>query len=114
VRTRFTGISRGTEGIVFRGEVPSSEFARMRAPFQDGDFPAPVKYGYINVGEVEQGPAQLIGRTIYCLYPHQTRYQVPATRCTPLPDGHCARARGAGREPGDRRQRALGRRAAHR
>jgi hypothetical protein len=86
VRTRFSGISRGTEGLVFRGEVPRSEYRRMRAPFQDGDFPAPVKYGYINVGEVEQGPAALLGAAVYCLYPHQTRYQVPAAAVTPLPD----------------------------
>ena len=85
VRTSYTGISRGTEGIVFRGEVPSSEYVRMRAPFQDGDFPAPVKYGYISVGDVEQGPAELIGRRVYCLYPHQTRYQVPADAVHPLP-----------------------------
>jgi hypothetical protein len=87
VRTRFSGISRGTEGLVFRGEVPASEYQRMRAPFQEGEFPAPVKYGYINVGEVEQGPAELLGRAVYCLYPHQTRYQVPASAVTPLPDG---------------------------
>ena len=44
----------------------------MRAPFQAGDFPAPVKYGYINVGRVEQGPPGLVGRVVFCLYPHQT------------------------------------------
>lgn len=87
VRTRFTGISRGTEGIVFRGEVPVSEYQRMRAPFQVGAFPSPVKYGYSNVGEVEQGPKGLAGRLVYCLYPHQTRYQVPAEAVYPLPDG---------------------------
>ncbi|MGB5736378.1 MAG: zinc-binding alcohol dehydrogenase, partial [Thiohalocapsa sp.] len=86
VRTRFSGISRGTEALVFRGEVPVSEYQRMRAPFQDGDFPAPVKYGYINVGEVEQGPSALLGRMVYALYPHQTCYQLPADAVTPLPD----------------------------
>lgn len=87
VRTRYSGISRGTEGLVFRAEVPASEHQRMRAPFQDGDFPAPVKYGYCNVGEVEQGPADAVGQAVFCLYPHQTHYQVPATAVTPLPDG---------------------------
>jgi threonine dehydrogenase-like Zn-dependent dehydrogenase len=86
VRTRFSGISRGTEALVFRGQVPDSEYQRMRAPFQAGDFPAPVKYGYISVGDVEQGPAALLGRTVYCLYPHQTRYRVPAAAVHPLPD----------------------------
>lgn len=87
VRTLHTGVSRGTEGLVFRGEVPASEAQRMRAPFQVGEFPAPVKYGYVNVGVVEAGPADLLGRTVFCLYPHQTVYQVPAQAVIPLPDG---------------------------
>jgi len=86
VRTRYSGISRGTEALVFRGEVPASEYERMRAPFQAGDFPGPVKYGYISVGDVEDGPSELIGRSVYCLYPHQTRYRVPAAAVHPLPD----------------------------
>lgn len=87
VRTLYTGISRGTESLVFRGEVPASEYRRMRCPFQDGDLPAPVKYGYSNVGVVEQGPAHLMGRIVFCLYPHQTRYLVPADAVHPVPDG---------------------------
>jgi threonine dehydrogenase-like Zn-dependent dehydrogenase len=57
----------------------------MRAPFQEGDFPGPVKYGYLNVGAVEQGPAELRGRTVFCLYPHQTAYVVPAAAVTVVP-----------------------------
>jgi NADPH:quinone reductase-like Zn-dependent oxidoreductase len=87
VRTLHTGVSRGTEGLVFRGEVPASEWQRMRAPFQVGEFPGPVKYGYVNVGVVEAGPADLLGRTVFCLYPHQTVYQVPASAVAPLPEG---------------------------
>jgi NADPH:quinone reductase-like Zn-dependent oxidoreductase len=87
VRTLFSGISRGTETLVFSGAVPESEHHRMRAPFQVGDFPAPVKYGYSNVGVVDEGPAALRGRPIFCLYPHQTRYVVPAAAVHTLPDG---------------------------
>jgi threonine dehydrogenase-like Zn-dependent dehydrogenase len=86
VRALYSGISRGTETLVFRGEVPPSEYARMRAPFQAGEFPAPVKYGYASVGEVEEGPADLVGRRVFCLHPHQTGYVVPATAVHPLPD----------------------------
>ncbi|HET6626722.1 MAG TPA: zinc-binding alcohol dehydrogenase [Nocardioidaceae bacterium] len=86
VRTLRSGISRGTETLVFRGGVPQSQYAAMRAPFQDGDFPGPVKYGYLNVGVVEQGPPELRGRTVFCLYPHQTRYVVPAAAVVPVPD----------------------------
>lgn len=87
VRTRFSGISRGTETLVFAGRVPASQYAAMRAPFQEGDFPAPVKYGYLNVGVVEQGPARLLGRTVFCLYPHQTAYVVPAGAVVEVPAG---------------------------
>jgi threonine dehydrogenase-like Zn-dependent dehydrogenase len=87
VRTVRTGVSRGTEMLVFRGGVPPSQYAAMRAPFQEGDFPGPVKYGYLNVGAVEQGPASLRGRTVFCLYPHQTAYVVPAAAVTVVPEG---------------------------
>ena len=80
MRTLCSGVSRGTETLVFRGGVPESQYAAMRAPFQEGDFPGPVKYGYLNVGVVEEGPAALLGRTVFCLYPHQTRYVVPVER----------------------------------
>jgi len=86
VRTVRSGISRGTEALVFRGGVPNGERARMRAPFQEGDFPGPVKYGYLNVGAVEEGPAELDGRTVFCLYPHQTAYVVPAAAVSVVPD----------------------------
>lgn len=87
VRALHSGISRGTELLVFTGRVPQSEYQRMRAPFQEGEFPAPVKYGYASVGLVEQGPPQLQGRTVFCLHPHQSRYVVPASAVHPLPEG---------------------------
>jgi hypothetical protein len=87
VRSVYSGVSRGTEALVFGGRVPPSEWERMRAPFQAGQFPAPVKYGYASVGVVEQGPQELVGRTVFVLYPHQTRYIVPASAVHLLPDG---------------------------
>jgi threonine dehydrogenase-like Zn-dependent dehydrogenase len=87
VRTLRSGVSRGTETLVFGGHVPESQHATMRAPFQEGDFPGPVKYGYLNVGVVERGPEALSGRTVFCLYPHQTAYVVPAAAVTVVPDG---------------------------
>ena len=86
VRTVRSGISRGTETLVFRGAVPLDQRLRMRAPFQEGDFPGPVKYGYLNVGAVEEGPAELRGRMVFCLYPHQTAYVVPANSVSLVPE----------------------------
>ncbi|HSG48596.1 MAG TPA: zinc-binding alcohol dehydrogenase [Longimicrobiales bacterium] len=91
VRALYSGISRGTEARVFRGEVPPSQRAVMRAPFQEGEFPGPVKYGYMSVGVVEEGAGlrgrELQGRTVFCLHPHQDRYVVPAAAAIPLPHG---------------------------
>ena len=87
VQTLYSGVSRGTESLVFNGAVPASEWQRMRAPFQTGDFPAPVKYGYANVGRVISGAPGLIDQTVFCLYPHQTHYVVPVSAVHILPAG---------------------------
>jgi threonine dehydrogenase-like Zn-dependent dehydrogenase len=86
VRAQASAISRGTESLVFTGRVPPSEYQQMRCPFQEGDFPGPVKYGYASVGIVEAGPAALRGRRVFCLYPHQDLYVVPASAVVPVPD----------------------------
>ena len=86
VETLYTGISRGTETLVFAGRVPPSQRAAMRCPHQAGEFPGPVKYGYCSVGRVAEGPPELAGRAVFCLHPHQDRYVVPAAAVTPLPD----------------------------
>src|SRR5579883_3147623 len=89
VRAVASGVSRGTESLVFHGRVPSSERQRMRCPFQEGEFPAPVKYGYASVGVVEalgpEAPAELLGERVFCLYPHQDRYVASAAAVLPVP-----------------------------
>ena len=86
VRSICSGISRGTEMLVHAGRIPEEVGDSMRAPFQVGSWPGPVKYGYLSVGTVEQGPASLQGRRVFCLHPHQDRYVVPASVLTPVPD----------------------------
>jgi 2-desacetyl-2-hydroxyethyl bacteriochlorophyllide A dehydrogenase len=85
IRTRFSGVSRGTEALIYAGRVPASERQRMRAPFQAGEFPGPVKYGYCNVGEVESGHGGLTGKTVFSLFPHQTRFIAPTSALHVLP-----------------------------
>jgi threonine dehydrogenase-like Zn-dependent dehydrogenase len=87
VRARHSGISRGTELLVHAGLVGPEVAELMRAPFQEGELPGPVKYGYLSVGVVEQGPDHLLGRDVFCLFPHQDRYVVPVDRLTLLPPG---------------------------
>src|SRR5262245_40403246 len=85
VRALYGALSRGTERLVFFGRVPPSEHARMRAPLMGGAFPFPVKYGYINVGRVEDGPRDLVGQTVFTLHPHQDLFAVSADMVVPVP-----------------------------
>ena len=85
LRALVSGISRGTESLVFAGQIPESEWKRMRCPFQEGDFPFPVKYGYAMVARVEEGPADLEGQRVFCLHPHQTRMTLPVDAVLPVP-----------------------------
>lgn len=87
VRSVFGALSRGTESLVFRGQVPEAEYNRMRAPFMGGAFPFPVKYGYSNVGRVEQGPESLIGKLVFSLMPHQTAFQAGSDAVIVVPVG---------------------------
>ena len=86
VETRATGISRGTERLVFEGRVPSSQWAAMRAPLQYGEFPAPLSYGYAAVGVVRAGAPHLLGKRVFVLHPHHDHFIAPAAMCTPVPD----------------------------
>ena len=86
IRTLASAISRGSESLVFRGEVPESEWQRMRCPFQEGEFPAPVKYGYSSVGMIEEGPVEALGRRVFCLHPHQDRFVVPRDAVADIPE----------------------------
>ncbi len=92
VETLHTGVSRGSELLVHRGGVPARVADLMRAPFGVGDLraptpEAPVKYGYLAVGVVAEGPPDLLGRTVFGLHPHQDRFVVPAAALVPVPDG---------------------------
>lgn len=91
VCTLWSGVSRGTERLVCEGRVPTCEHERMRAPFQDGAFPFPVKYGYCAVGRVEAGPADMLGATVFCLHPHQDRFVAARDRLTRVPEAVPAR-----------------------
>ena len=91
VRTLWSGLSRGTERLVFNGRVPPGEWERMRAPFQEGAFSFPVKYGYAAVGVVEEGAQDIVGKEVFCLFPHQDRFVAPLSALRPLPAGLPAR-----------------------
>lgn len=86
VRALASGVSRGTERLVLKGAIPKSEWQRMRAPFQEGAFPFPVKYGYACAGIVEAGPQTLRGKRVFCLHPHQSDFNISAEHLLLIPD----------------------------
>ena len=111
VRTLRSGVSRGTETLVFRGAVPPDQHERMRAPHQDGDFPGPVKYGYLNVGVVEAGPSGAARQDRVLPAPAPDGVRRPGHGRDRGAGGRPRRPGGARRDRRDRGQRALGRRA---
>jgi threonine dehydrogenase-like Zn-dependent dehydrogenase len=80
VHTIASGVSRGTESLVFAGGVPVNQYQAMRAPLMGGEFPFPVKYGYSTVGRIANG-----GR-VFALHPHQDVFLAPQGMCIPVPD----------------------------
>src|SRR5690606_41555621 len=96
IEARVSGISRGTESLVFRGHVPQSQRMTMRCPFQAGEFPARVKYGYPSGGVIAYGPASRMGERVFCLHPHQDIYPLRTAAAVRVPpgvtDGRCALA----------------------
>lgn len=86
VVTLWSAISRGTERLVFEGRIPKTEMLRMRAPFQAGEFSFPIKYGYCAVGRVEAAPKEWIGKFVFCLHPHQSRFIVPLNALRLVPE----------------------------
>ena len=86
VKTAFSALSRGTERLILMGEVPETERERMRAPLQAGEFPFPVKYGYSAAGTVTHGPAELVGKRVFSLHPHQDHFHAPAALVAEIPD----------------------------
>jgi threonine dehydrogenase-like Zn-dependent dehydrogenase len=75
-----SGVSRGTEALVFAGRVPPSQYQAMRLPLMSGAFPFPVKYGYSAVGCTDEGAR------VFVLHPHQDVFLAPVPMCIPLPD----------------------------
>ena len=76
IKTHYSGISKGTEKLVASGKISKDQFEIMKSPFQEGTFSYPIKYGYINVGKIIDGPSSIVGKTIFSLSPHQTIFEI--------------------------------------
>ncbi|GAB3842067.1 zinc-dependent alcohol dehydrogenase [Nesterenkonia populi] len=90
IETLVSGVSRGTEGLVHRGEVPDAVAHLMRAPNQLGDLPHPVSHGYLNVGVVREGAEHLVGQRVFTLSGHRQHVVMSTEDCHVLPAGMSA------------------------
>lgn len=86
VRGLYSGISQGTEMLLYRGEGPQD----FDPSLFDGDTTSlyPRRYGYSWVGEVVQSRAPTIspGQRIFCLRPHGDRHVIDVGQLRVLPD----------------------------
>jgi threonine dehydrogenase-like Zn-dependent dehydrogenase len=81
VRTLCSGISGGTERLVYRGEVPAGlELDDTIDALGGGTFSYPFAYGYACVGEVAES-AQMV----FAFHPHQDVFAARASDLIPLP-----------------------------
>ena len=87
----YSGISQGTEMLVFRGEAPEGLELDPSLKTMTGSFRFPIKYGYSSVARVvETGPnASLLGSgdVVFVHHPHQTHYTVSEQLAFRLPEG---------------------------
>jgi threonine dehydrogenase-like Zn-dependent dehydrogenase len=80
VRTLCSGISGGTERLVYRGEIPADLALDDTLDALDGTFSYPFAYGYACVGEVAES-----GRRVFAFHPHQDVFAARADDLIPLP-----------------------------
>ena len=75
VRTLYSGISSGTELLVYRGDVDPDLPLDETIGSLCGSFSYPFRYGYSCVGVVEHSDGALApGTVVFALHPHQDRF----------------------------------------
>jgi 2-desacetyl-2-hydroxyethyl bacteriochlorophyllide A dehydrogenase len=89
VRAVLSGLSHGTERLVYRGEVDPS--LPLDLPSLAGGYGFPVKYGYASAGRVVAAGREVEsareGDLVFALHPHQDEYVVDASLAHRIPDG---------------------------
>ena len=80
VRTLSSGISGGTERLVYRGEIPADLALDDTIDALGGTFSYPFAYGYACVGEVAES-----GQRVFAFHPHQDVFTAQLSELVPLP-----------------------------
>lgn len=91
VETVASGISPGSELLVYRDEFPADMAVDATIDALDGEFEYPLPYGYAAVGEVTDTGANVegrwVGRRVFAFAPHADRFRAVPEDVVPLPDG---------------------------
>jgi 2-desacetyl-2-hydroxyethyl bacteriochlorophyllide A dehydrogenase len=91
VKTLLSGISAGTEMLLYRGQFPTGIPVDESIPELSGDFSYPIKYGYALVGKVIETGARVdpawMGRHIFAFHPHESHFISALEELHPLPYG---------------------------
>lgn len=89
VRTMISGISSGTELLVYRGKFPTGLSIDEKIPALAGEFSFPLKYGYSSVGQVIAAGKQVdrswLDRMVFSFNPHETHFTAPIDTLHLLP-----------------------------
>jgi len=91
VKTIISAISPGTEGLIYRGQVPLDLVRDETLPALAGDFSFPLKYGYAVVGQVVSLGSGVSpdwqDRLVFAFNPHESRFLATPDQLQPLPPG---------------------------
>lgn len=77
VRSRYSGISTGTELLAYRGEIDPDLALDERLGALSGTFTYPFRFGYACVGEAD-------GESVFGFHPHQDRFVAARRDLVPL------------------------------
>ena len=80
VSTQFSGISSGTESLVYRGEVSEDTALDDTIGALGGAFRYPFAYGYACVGKAADS-----GQAVFAFHPHQDIFAARTSDLIPLP-----------------------------
>jgi 2-desacetyl-2-hydroxyethyl bacteriochlorophyllide A dehydrogenase len=91
VKTLFSGISPGTEMLVYRNQFPAEVAIDASIHSLAGAFHYPLKYGYAAVGQtVETGSRvskEWSDRLVFAFHPHESHFLAGPEELLPVPPG---------------------------
>lgn len=90
VQTYVSGISAGTELLIYRGQFPGDLALDENIPALAGEFRYPLRYGYAAVGRVidigPQADPSWAGKLVFSFHPHASHFWAAPKNLLEVPD----------------------------